>query len=139
VPLVRLHQSLHAAGHRVALPRVERRGEPLTFHLLAPEGPWVRSRYGLDEPGPEVPSLPLPQIDVWVVPGTAFTPAGGRLGRGGGFYDRTLAAARPDAVKVGVCFGCQMFDTLPLAPHDVRMNLVVTERGPLTNATAGCY
>ena len=52
-------------------------------------------------------------------------PTGGRLGRGRGFYDRMLAKARPDALKLGICFEIQLVaDTFP-EPHDVRMDHVI--------------
>ena len=64
-------------------------------------------------------------IDVWLVPGLAFTKDGKRLGYGGGWYDRLLAAARPDARIIGVGFSCQLVDELPVEAHDRRMTEVV--------------
>jgi 5-formyltetrahydrofolate cyclo-ligase len=67
--------------------------------------------------------------DVVIVPGLAFTPAGDRLGQGGGWYDRFLSAVRPDCVSVGVCFVDQLVDSLPVEAHDVAVDHVVTELG----------
>jgi 5-formyltetrahydrofolate cyclo-ligase len=68
--------------------------------------------------------------DVVLVPGLAFTAAGGRLGQGGGWYDRFLASVdRSRCTIVGVAFAEQLVDTLPLEPHDVLMDLVVTDAG----------
>ena len=69
--------------------------------------------------------------DVVIVPGLAFTAAGDRLGQGGGWYDRFLSVARPDCVAIGVCFNEQIVDALPTEPHDVTMDVVVTDRGVL--------
>jgi 5-formyltetrahydrofolate cyclo-ligase len=63
------------------------------------------------------------------VPGLAFTRKGLRLGRGGGYYDRYLAALPPTTLKIGVCFALQLVDAMPTEPHDQRMNAVVTEEG----------
>jgi len=52
-----------------------------------------------------------------------------RLGQGGGWYDRFLSAVRPDCVSIGVCFAEQLVDALPVEPHDVTMDHVVTDRG----------
>jgi 5-formyltetrahydrofolate cyclo-ligase len=65
---------------------------------------------------------------VILVPGVAFTRAGQRLGRGGGYYDRLLSALPAKAVRLGVCFELQIVDELPSEPHDMRVDGVVTER-----------
>jgi 5-formyltetrahydrofolate cyclo-ligase len=72
------------------------------------------------------------EVDVVVVPGVAFTADGQRLGQGGGWYDRFLAALRDDAVAIGVCFDVQIVDDLPVEAHDRRVHVVVTERRVLT-------
>ena len=68
-------------------------------------------------------------LDLIVVPGLAFDRSGGRLGYGKGYYDRLLAEARPDALRVGLCFDCQLIDEVPSAAHDQRMDYLVTETG----------
>jgi 5-formyltetrahydrofolate cyclo-ligase len=65
-------------------------------------------------------------IDVVLVPGVAFDRTGGRLGRGGGFYDRYLTAVAVER-RVGVCFGCQVVELVPTAGHDARVGVVVSE------------
>lgn len=69
------------------------------------------------------------KIDLLLVPGLAFTRAGLRLGRGGGFYDRFLAGLPAQTVKLGVCFDAQLIGDLPWEPHDQRVDAVVTESG----------
>jgi 5-formyltetrahydrofolate cyclo-ligase len=69
------------------------------------------------------------EIDLILVPGLAFTRDGLRLGRGGGFYDRCLAGLPAHAMKLGVCFQCQLVESLPLEAHDQRLHAVVTENG----------
>jgi 5-formyltetrahydrofolate cyclo-ligase len=58
---------------------------------------------------------------------TAFDRTGARLGHGKGFYDRLLAQVRPDALLVAPAFECQLFDHIPMLPHDVPVRRVVTE------------
>ncbi len=67
------------------------------------------------------------ELDLIVVPGLAFDRYGGRLGLGKGYYDRFLLHIRPDAVKIAPAFECQLVDKIPLLPHDVRVDMVVTE------------
>lgn len=71
------------------------------------------------------PTLP----DVVVVPGTAFTPDGRRLGQGGGWYDRFLPLVRSDCLTIGVGFEPQLVDDLPTEPHDVVLDVVITDAG----------
>jgi 5-formyltetrahydrofolate cyclo-ligase len=75
--------------------------------------------------------VPPSEIDCVVVPGVAFSPEGWRLGRGGGYYDATLAAL-PRALRVGVAFEVQLVPTVPREPHDVALDAVVTESRLLT-------
>lgn len=67
-------------------------------------------------------------VEVALVPGVAFDLAGGRLGQGGGHYDRLLAALPATATRIGVCFACQVVPRVPREPHDAAVDLVVTER-----------
>lgn len=67
-----------------------------------------------------------------IVPGLAFTKAGQRLGRGGGYYDRYLASLPSATQKIGVCFSLQIVDGLPIESHDQKMDVVITEDGIVT-------
>jgi len=67
--------------------------------------------------------------DVVLVPGLAFTAGGDRLGQGGGWYDRYLTGVRSDCTTIGVCFAEQILDAVPVEPHDVALDHVVTDRG----------
>lgn len=84
----------------------------------------VPGRYGVREPAGHCPGGDLGGLDFAIVPGIAFDPSGGRLGRGKGYYDRMLA--RFTGVACGVAFAEQMLPSVPLEPHDMRLDLVVT-------------
>ena len=62
----------------------------------------------------------------WLIPGLAFTRDGGRLGYGGGWYDRLLKRAAKRAPKIGIAHGFQIVDELPTEPHDIRLTLVAS-------------
>ncbi|MDO4292023.1 MAG: 5-formyltetrahydrofolate cyclo-ligase [Eubacteriales bacterium] len=66
-----------------------------------------------------------------LVPGSAFDRRGRRIGYGGGYYDRFLGSLplRERPFLTGLCFSCQLFPRLAVQPHDMRMDLVITERG----------
>ncbi len=74
-------------------------------------------------PGDLDPAL----LDVVVVPGLAFTPDGHRLGQGGGHFDRFLPRLAARCLRLGVCFREQLVDELPVEPHDVVVDHVVTD------------
>ncbi len=82
---------------------------------------------GLREPSGGDP-CPLDTIDLIVVPGLAFDSSGNRLGRGGGFYDRLLAAAERRAIACGLALAEQIVPAVPTAPHDVPVDIVVTDQ-----------
>lgn len=96
--------------------------------LWLPDDNLRLGHYGVREP--EAPRLALTAaLDLVLVPGRAFTRTGGRLGRGGGYYDRFLTAPwAVAAVKVGVALDVQMVDDLPMSPRDVGLDWVVTEK-----------
>ncbi|MCC6625037.1 MAG: 5-formyltetrahydrofolate cyclo-ligase [Deltaproteobacteria bacterium] len=111
-------------------PRVDR-ALGLVFHAadLADLAPGTM---GIREPPRDAPVTV--RVDVALVPGLGFDRAGGRLGQGGGYYDRALPELRracPDLLVIGVAFAAQVVDALPVGPHDARVDLVVTEDGPL--------
>ena len=66
-------------------------------------------------------------VEVWLVPGLAFTRNGKRLGYGGGWYDRLLADAPKKALKIGAAYSFQVVDDLPSEPHDVQLTGVVDD------------
>ena len=112
-------------GRRWVFPRVC--GDDLVFHEVRDwQHELIPGHRGIREPAPATPPVPTSDVDVFLCPGLAFDPNGGRLGRGRGFYDRALATARPATLKVGVCHPAQRVgDTFPLA-HDVHMDEVIS-------------
>jgi 5-formyltetrahydrofolate cyclo-ligase len=110
---------------RVLLPVVPARGRELSWAQY--DGRLAPGRLGLQEPpGPRLPATALADADVVVVPALAVAADGTRLGRGGGYYDRALVHARPDAVLVAVVFDEELLPALPTGPHDRRVTAVVT-------------
>lgn len=81
--------------------------------------------FGIMEPKDGLEEVRVEDIDVFLCPGLGFDRKGGRLGRGKGFYDRMLIHAKPEAVKIGVCFPFQIVENIFMEEHDVRMDLVV--------------
>ncbi len=116
---------LAGRGHAFALPVTPRRGFPLVFRRWAPGEPLVPGRFGTSVP-PDTAEEVKPEA--LLVPLLAFDTQGGRLGYGGGFYDRTIAGL-PDIWAVGVAFAGQRVAKVPTGLHDIFLHGVATEAG----------
>jgi 5-formyltetrahydrofolate cyclo-ligase len=124
IPTDPLLHALLDAGKAVLLPYVEPDG-PMRAAAIASLEDLVPGYRGIREPARRVDAG---LASVAVVPGVAFDAHGGRLGYGGGFYDRYLDAIAPEALVVGACFDAQLVDAVPTEPHDRLVDVVVTER-----------
>lgn len=116
------------AAHRgpVGLPVTPPRGRPLTFRLWTPGATLAPGAFGTLVPGGEEI---VPQV--LVVPLLAFDRRMYRLGYGGGYYDRTLAALRAagGCTAIGFAFAAQEVAEVPVEPTDERLDMIVTEAG----------
>jgi 5-formyltetrahydrofolate cyclo-ligase len=120
-----------AAGKRVVVPFCQ--DNELGLFLLTDFNEVTPGMLGVLEPKAELchrtdRRVDPVELDLIVAPGLAFDLRGGRLGYGKGYYDRLLHRVRADTFKVGVCFECQIFPEIPLLPHDIRMDRIVTEK-----------
>jgi 5-formyltetrahydrofolate cyclo-ligase len=142
---VRTRHTLPAAlthGKRVVVPWCVVETNTLELFWLEDMSELVEGAYKILEPKEDLRRLPAKvvrpeDLDLVMVPGTAFDLNGGRMGQGKGYYDRLLTTARRDAPLVGMAFDCQIFDEIPVAPHDVFMDLVLTETRTITGRGRG--
>ena len=107
-------------------------GRRLQLFRLVDMDELAEGTFTILEPRPELRDRPerrvdVAEVDLVVVPGVAFDATGGRLGHGRGYYDRLLKHARPETALVGLAFECQIFAEIPVGPHDVSMDWVITE------------
>ena len=112
-------------GKTLALPRCEGEGVMRAYRVARPSD-LRRGAYGIWEPDETCPPIEPDDMDLILVPGTAFDRQGDRLGQGGGYYDRYLAQTR--AVRIGVCHDFALLDAVPTQTHDARMDGVVTPK-----------
>ncbi len=121
-----LLSALHARNQVVLLPETTPRGHPLMFRRWTPDTPLVAGRFGTSHPDSEAldPELLL-------VPLLAFDDRLMRLGYGGGYYDRTLAAL-PGCRAIGFAYARQQVAAIPCGAFDVPLDAIVTEAGVLT-------
>ncbi len=131
-----LIQALQERGVDVVLPAVLDRSPPRLAHRrFGGVDALVPSPWGLLEPAPDAPAVDVQDLDVVIVPGLAMGRDGSRLGYGGGYYDAFLAST--PAFRVGVVWAAALVETLPTDRHDVQLNVVVTEDGPLRIPSTG--
>ena len=105
-----------ARGAKLVAPRWT--GETYDLASLLSLEDVVLGPHGIREPAGALSSVGCEAVAVWLVPGLAFTRGGMRLGYGGGWYDRFLSHAAPQAVSIGVGYGFQVVDDLPAEDHD---------------------
>ncbi|MFK7938683.1 MAG: 5-formyltetrahydrofolate cyclo-ligase [Roseovarius sp.] len=120
-----------AAAHGpVGVPVITGAGQPLLFSKWEPGCAMKDGPFGAKVPADEVYFEP----EIVIVPLVAFDRTGGRLGYGGGFYDRTLERlrAKRSTLAIGFAFAAQEAETIPLEPTDQPLDMLITERDILT-------
>lgn len=126
VATAELIERLLRNGKKVAIPKVDLCNHVLNHFYIQTLESLVIGAFGIPEPNPTVcEPASIADFSVIVVPGVAFDCSGNRLGSGHGYYDRFLAQSA--ALRIGLAFGKQIIDAVPVGSHDQRMNLVVTE------------
>lgn len=114
--------ALIARGARLALPVVEAERRPLAFRAWRPGDPLVKGVWNIPIPAEGAPVTP----EVILAPVVGFDPQGYRLGYGGGYFDRTLAALPPGWRAYGVGYAMAALPTIHPLPHDIALHAIVT-------------
>ena len=117
---------MQASGCRIALPLVETRAAPLVFRLWTPETRMERGHWNIPVPPRDAPEV-MP--DIVLTPLMGWDSEGYRLGYGGGYFDRTLAVLTPRPFSIGVGLSAAKLPTIYPQPHDIPMDVILTERG----------
>ena len=127
IDLAPLTERLLSEGRRIALPRIVGKGLMEAWELPAMDA-LMEGAFGILTPD-TVRSVRIPagEIDVVIVPGAAFAADGGRLGLGGGYYDRYLPRAK-GAFRLALAYDIQVISEIPTGAHDARVDCILTER-----------
>jgi 5-formyltetrahydrofolate cyclo-ligase len=118
------------SGRRLYYPMVDRARRRMRLGAMPDPAELRPGAYAIPEPPAGTPALEPEELGegtLICVPGLAFSAAGARLGRGGGYYDRMLAAVSSNAIAAGLGYSFQLLDRLPEEAWDRRLDLVVTE------------
>lgn len=130
--LRRWMERIHTRGGLCALPVVIERHAPLVFRAWRPGARMVSGIWNIPVPADASDVIP----DIVVAPVVGFDATCYRLGYGGGFYDRTLAAMAGRPRVIGVGFAHAAIPTIHPLPHDIPMHVIITERGPVAPSCA---
>ncbi len=99
----------------------------LPYAITEPSKDLAPGYCSIPEPLPTLPLVDPASIEVVVAPGSVFDVHGGRLGYGGGYYDRFLQSAAPQALRIGLAFDLQVVAAVPLESHDQQLDYLITE------------
>ena len=126
-----LMENLHGAGHRLCVPVIQGRGLALGFREWRPDAEMIQGAFGALVPA----AGDWLEPELLIAPLVAFDADGGRLGYGGGFYDRSLEGLRAQdrtgsrTLAVGFAYSAQQVEAVPRDPTDQPLDAIVTERG----------
>jgi 5-formyltetrahydrofolate cyclo-ligase len=129
-----LFQFAAQCGAQIYLPRIAARDQRLWFVPWQAKSRCTRNRFGIEEPNaPRATWRRAQQLNRIFLPLLGFDLQGGRLGMGGGYYDRSLVVRHlfhsTGPSLIGLAYACQQVASLPCAPWDVRLDGVLTEDG----------
>jgi 5-formyltetrahydrofolate cyclo-ligase len=114
-------------GKRLICPRVDRAERRLRLYCVEDlDADLKRGTLGIPEPKRVCLEVDPTLVDWVLVPGLGFDDRGFRLGRGAGYYDRLLPTLRPDALRWALALECQFVEALPVEPHDVPVDGVMS-------------
>ncbi len=111
---------------KIYLPRIDPKKSLVLCRVRSLSKDLKKGAYNIMEPKAFCEKRPAGQMDIIILPGVAFDRKGGRLGQGGGYYDRLLRKIKK-VVKLGLCFREQVVKKVPMEAHDVRMDRVITD------------
>jgi 5-formyltetrahydrofolate cyclo-ligase len=123
-------KSLLAEGKRIVLSKVDRENHLLDLYEIRSLDELSPGYMGIPEPSilSEERAVGVDEIDAVVIPGAGFDEEGNRIGYGGGYYDRLLASFHREVPVVAPAYEEQVVDSVPSEPHDVKVQIIVTDR-----------
>ncbi len=120
-------------GKRFVFPRVENGTKKLSFYEAKNMDDFEKGSFNIPEPKTSLPKIEIENIDLFIVPGVAFSEKCERIGYGGGFYDSTLKYKDSNSYTLGVAFDFQIVEEGFSEPFDERLDAVVTPERIIIN------
>ena len=125
---------LECTGKHFLFPRVENGTKKLSFYEAGSWDDFEKGSFNIPEPKTTLPKIEIENIDLFLVPGVAFSEKCERIGYGGGFYDSTLKYKNKNARTLGVAFDFQIVDSGFSEPFDERLDAVATDERIIINS-----
>jgi 5-formyltetrahydrofolate cyclo-ligase len=116
-----------SAEKRVVLPKVEKDRQELLLYEIRDFGELSPGYMDIPEPPVRERRMSINDVDLVIIPGAGFDISGSRIGYGGGYYDRLLAGLQKTVPVIAPAFEEQVVDALPSEPHDIRVQMIVTD------------
>lgn len=113
-------------GKTICVPRVISKKEGMEAYEISSLNDLEKGFYGILEPKGESKFISPLHIDLIVMPGVAFDKANGRIGYGGGFYDRFLKRVTAETIKIALAYTFQIFDSIPTEEFDEKADFIIT-------------
>jgi len=113
-------------GKTICVPRVISKNDGMKAFRINSIEELKKGSFGVLEPSADCKEVPGAEIDLVVMPGAAFDKNGGRIGYGGGFYDRFLSGLRHNAKKIALAYDFQILKHVPMDEHDIKPDGIIT-------------
>lgn len=126
VDTIKFIETALADGKTLCVPKVISKKEGMEAHIITSLADLERSSYGILEPKNQSQLINPLDIDLLIMPGVAFDKNNGRIGYGGGFYDRYLKKIDPEAHKIALAYDFQIFDEIPMDEFDERVDFIIS-------------
>ena len=121
-------KSALSSGKRVLLPKVDRDRHELLLYEIRDFSELAPGYMGIPEPSFQGRQMSINDAEIVIIPGAGFDATGNRIGYGGGYYDRLLSGLQKQSLIIAPAFEEQVVDSIPSEPHDIRVQIIVTDR-----------
>lgn len=132
VDTIRIINDLLSNGKTVCVPKVNRDKKEMEAYRINSIEDLQKGYFGILEPRASCKKVENTDIDLVLMPGLAFDRTGGRVGYGGGFYDRFLKTVNPGTLKIALAYHFQVLDEVPMEPCDIKIDGILTDDGLIT-------
>ena len=123
-----LIRSALSSGKRVVLPKVDKDRHELLLFEIRDFSELQPGYMGIPEPPLQDNQMSIKDVDLVIIPGAGFDASGNRIGYGGGYYDRLLSGLQKHVPVIAPAYEEQLVDSLPSEPHDIKVQMIVTDR-----------
>ena len=128
VDTTELIKILLSMGKHVVLPKVNTYRHDLLLFEVRDFADLTPGYMGIPEPSTGARQMSINDVDIVIIPGAGYDAAGNRIGYGGGYYDRLLSGMEKNVPIVAPAYEEQIIDSIPSEPHDIKVQMIVTDR-----------